>query len=96
MTVTVIPRLKCPTCHVDAPASLCFEHPERTPKPGDVSHCIECAELLVFTPTMGLRVMGFLDEMALPEQLWRSLQNQRRITFKLKGPDPSKVPPKGE
>jgi hypothetical protein len=39
--------------------------PERTAGPGDISACINCAGLAVFTATMGQRKMTYREELDL-------------------------------
>ena len=51
---TRIPASKCPTCGAPLSAATGLEG-GRGPKPGDVTQCIRCAELLIFTNKLRLR-----------------------------------------
>jgi hypothetical protein len=51
------PECSCPWCgqRLDAAMAGDPENPDATPSPGDVSICISCAQILVFTDELTLR-----------------------------------------
>jgi hypothetical protein len=50
---------------------------EAVPKPGDLSVCIYCAELLVFNTDMTLRSLAFKEMLELPDAVQANLQRFR-------------------
>jgi hypothetical protein len=65
--------------------------PPKGPKPGDVSVCIGCAGLHVFTKTLSRRKMTYLEEMELEREpeAWKAIQHARES---IRGLPPEKVP----
>jgi rubredoxin len=52
-----VPEAKCPACgHIFNAASAVHMH-GRSPKPGDLSVCIECARPLCFAADLSLRLL---------------------------------------
>jgi len=61
-------KVPCPHCGymVDSQMGVAMKGtPHRKAGPGDVSICIECAGLAIFTETMGQRKMTYLEELGL-------------------------------
>jgi hypothetical protein len=51
-----LPLSECPHCHYKMDCATCVDKPEELPKPDDVTICLKCGEVLVFTENMGLRL----------------------------------------
>jgi hypothetical protein len=73
LTTTPVPAQTCPHCRQDLRAATSTAG--ATPSPDDLTICLYCATVLVFTPTMGLRRLTRedLDAMtpAYKAALWR-------------------------
>lgn len=52
----MVPLSKCPLCGYEMDCATCVDIPEHTPRPEDVTICIKCGEVLVFTEGLGLRI----------------------------------------
>lgn len=46
---------RCPRCGYEHDQQECLTSPKATPRPGDLTVCIRCAELLVFDGQGGVR-----------------------------------------
>ena len=54
---TPTPEVACPFCGHLLDMAMCSPStPEATPSPGDLSLCINCGGLTIFTEDMGMRV----------------------------------------
>jgi hypothetical protein len=53
---TRVPLSKCPMCAYEMDCATCVENKEQLPKPNDVTLCIKCGEVLVFTEGLALRL----------------------------------------
>lgn len=64
-------RQACPHCArpLDSEMGVAKgRQPARQPKPGDLSVCIGCAGLLIFTPTLRRRKMTYAEELEILER----------------------------
>lgn len=52
----IIPLSKCPLCGYEMDCVTCVDTPDQAPRPGDLTICIKCGEVLVFTEELGLRI----------------------------------------
>jgi hypothetical protein len=50
-----LPKQHCPVCGYELDAATCASDKVSRPKPGDVSICFKCANILVFDADMKLR-----------------------------------------
>ena len=52
-----LPKCRCPHCEQELDAAMSADpaDPDAAPSPGDVTVCISCAQLLVFTDDLLLR-----------------------------------------
>lgn len=57
LRTTRLPECRCPWCHrlMDAATSANRNRPNAVPKPGDVSVCIHCAQVLIFQDNLTVR-----------------------------------------
>jgi len=58
--------VECPYCGRDFNSAISIEG--HSPKPGDISVCLYCAGILVFTETLGYRKMEDGELENLPEE----------------------------
>jgi len=79
-----VPEGRCPWCghRFDAAMAADPKKPDATPKPGDVSVCISCASILVFTAQLTLRAampgeIEVTPEMRRAQQAVRALDRRR-------------------
>jgi hypothetical protein len=77
---TDTPPCRCPWCghRFDAAMSANPDRPDAAPKPGDVSVCISCAQVLVFTDDLTLRA-SMPGEIELTPALRRAQQAVRML-----------------
>lgn len=71
---------RCPWCghRIDAAMAGDPAEPDVTPKPGDVSVCISCAQMLVFTDNLTLRA-SMPGEIPMTPGLRRAQQAVRML-----------------
>ena len=55
MKTTHTPEDKCPYCGHKISAATSVTSPHATPRPGDMTVCLECQEVSIFTVTLTLR-----------------------------------------
>lgn len=78
----LLPASRCPVCHYQMDAATCANKADEAarPRPGDISICISCGEILVFDDNFALRPAGVDDLLAVPpEEMKRINQAQRLI-----------------
>lgn len=68
-----LPHHECPSCEMALDAAT-DAYGEATPEPGDLTVCIYCAAILVFTDTMGLRLPTDEEFAALPQETRQSVE----------------------
>lgn len=73
-----LPVMKCPTCQHPMDAATRMLGQER-PRPGDLSVCLKCAEVLVFQPDMSMRLALLNDLIDLPKSEARALDKARAL-----------------
>jgi hypothetical protein len=77
---TRTPKCRCPWCGHRLDAAMAADHdkPDAAPKPGDVSVCISCAQILVFADDLTLRA-SMPGEIELTPALRRAQQAVRML-----------------
>lgn len=64
-----LPMSTCPTCGYQVDAATHPVNDKAVPKPGDLSLCMKCGELMTFNDDMTLRLSSIEDVMGLkPEE----------------------------
>lgn len=78
MRQTRLPASQCPYCETKLDAATDLETVVM-PKPGDISICIKCAQLLIFTDDLTLRKPIPADEIVITDQIRLYQQAVRAI-----------------
>ncbi len=81
MTTTRLPPATCPSCGKKLDAAT---HPTEdvAPSPGDVTICLGCQDVLIFTEELGLRRPTEAEIQALPLD---EISRYQRALWELKG-----------
>jgi hypothetical protein len=82
----IIPSDRCPICAYEFDAASGMTHDAR-PKPGDVSLCIKCGEVLEFASDMRVRQASLETMLSLPDDAKAQVDKMQKIIRKerLKG-----------
>lgn len=73
-----LPMQTCWVCgyQFDAATSL---YGECRPRPGDLTLCLKCGELYVFTDRMGIRIPTLAEMSILDNQIHREIERVQRV-----------------
>lgn len=69
-----LPLVCCAACGHALDAATCTYGDATRPNPGDISVCIHCAEISVYTPDMTLRAASVTDLLHLDEAIHRQIE----------------------
>ena len=64
-----MPASTCPTCGYVMDDATCVTDASKRPKPGDVSVCMRCGEILAFSGTLNLSIAGVDHLLALDAEM---------------------------
>lgn len=80
MRETRLPETKCLNCGHKLDAASSIKH-DNAPKPGDVTLCIECSHIMIFTQDMGLRNLSSeeMDEIAKDDDVLKTAMVLKRM-----------------
>lgn len=75
-----LPPCKCPTCgyKMDA-ATPAYFNAKVSPRPGDLSLCMKCGEMLVFTESLTIRILELNDMLQLKAVTQKELTNAQKL-----------------
>ncbi len=63
-----LPSSPCPTCGYVMDDATCISQTKGRPSSGDLSLCMKCGEILLFTDRLNLRVAELNDMIGLPKE----------------------------
>jgi hypothetical protein len=75
-----LPETKCPQCgyKLDAASVLAGEDEDRPPQSGDATVCMKCTTWLIYTDTLGVRLMTAEEIADLDVETRRTLKDATR------------------
>ena len=79
-------KTACPCCGYVIDCAACPERPGAKPRPGDLSLCLGCAEVLAFNQDMTLREATIEDLMQLSPQQQAELGRAQKFIRTVKPP----------
>jgi len=79
MKTTDVPLTPCPTC---GKILECASHTKREPRPGDLSVCIGCGELLAFDAHLVLHVADLRDLIGLDYRMFKRIGKLQALVRK--------------
>ncbi len=74
----IVARSECPVCHYVFDCASAMRG-NATPQLGDLSLCIECGELLVFTADLSVRLADLNDALKLDKQSNQDVDRAQRL-----------------
>jgi len=84
MTAHRLPESECPSCgyRVDAASGISTDE---APKPGDVTLCMKCGQVMQFTATLGVRGVQPASIPGIDRATMRNIRRAQRAIAILKG-----------
>jgi hypothetical protein len=73
-----LPESKCPTCGYVMDSATCIEKKAYRPKPGDLSICLKCGEILIFKADLRADLPDVADLLNMPKETEELLMRAQR------------------
>lgn len=73
--------VKCPTCGYECDAATCI-HGEHRPRPGDISLCINCGDVLQFSSDYTVKIATLSALVSLSPKQHRDIEIAQKLIRK--------------
>ena len=74
-----LPLSHCPTCGYEMDSATCTVDETRKARPGDLSCCLKCGELLMFDEALSMQLLDLNHMLKIPQKQQDELLRVQRV-----------------